>query len=333
MKSGFFAAIVLCSLLFLAPAAHSSVLLVSDSSGSTHADVRKVSATGLQPLSRVILRQRIAQLSPDKLLRRSSVNSIQLQLFDNLHLTALQKQDVRGPDGFLMWTGAIEGVEGGRLVLVVRDGLLFGSVYLPSSIIQIRPVSVMAGSGETSVAEESQPFQGASDPRDYIIREIAYPSGTGGMDTGTGATSDARRLLELVNLEREADGLQTLEYSDQLAEAARRHATDMASHNYFAHELSDGEQFWQNVFDCGYPVSVVGENLAAGVSTPAEAFECLFSSPGHRANIMNSTFTQTGVGDAENGATAYRYYWAQEFGAASANSAQSVRLSADRAPL
>ncbi len=315
MKSRFCAAIVFCSLLFLAPVAHSSVLLVSESSGTTQGAL----AT-LQPLSRVVLRQRIAQLSPDKLLYRSSVNSIQLQLFGNLHLTALQKQDVHGPDGFLMWTGAIEGVQGGRVVLVVRDGLIFGSVYLPSSIIQIRPVSVM-----------KNPV--SSDPRDYIIREIACQSGTGGLDRGAGATSDARRLLELVNLEREADGLQSLEYSDQLAEAARRHATDMASHNYFAHELSDGEQFWQNVFDCGYPVSVVGENLAAGVSTPAEAFECLFSSPGHRANIMNSTFTQTGVGDAENGATAYRYYWAQEFGAASTNSAQSVRLSADRAPL
>ena len=100
-------------------------------------------------------------------------------------------------------------------------------------------------------------------------------------------------------------------------------------HDSCSHELSDGEKFWQNVFDSGYPVSQVGENVAAGIATPEEAFECLLSSPGHRANIMNSNYTQIGVSDAVNRAGAYHYFWAQEFGSASAKGGQIMRFSAN----
>jgi uncharacterized protein YkwD len=258
----------------------------------------------------------------------SNVKSIQIQLFDNLCMRALQTLQQRESDGFMLWTGRIQAPLEGKFVLVVRNNLIFASAYLSDSIVQIRPIEALR-------ADASQ---------QYVIRQISYPWKNAGSRTrttmgvqnavcpdcslATGLTPDAKRMVELVNLERKADGLPPLSYDSQLSEAARRHAMDMAAHNYCAHELTNGEQFYQNVFDSGYPYSAVGENLAVGIATPEEAFECLLSSPDHRVNIMRSQFTQIGVSDEVNMASGYRYFWAQEFGSASANRNQATRLSA-----
>ena len=263
-----------------------------------------------------IVREHIVQLDPDKLLRHFTMSSISLHLFDDVHLKALQKEKQEVSSGFLLWTGQIEGVEGGKLILVVRDGLLFASAYLPSSLIQIRPLQAMAG----------------EDSRDYIIRELAYSVGSGSTARETGLTADAMRMIELVNIERKADGLRVLAYSAKLTQAARRHALDMAEHDICSHELSDGEDFSQNVFACGYPVCELGENLASGFATPEEAFECMFSSPEHRQAIMNPDYTQTGASVAVNTASTYRFFWAQEFGASAENSDRHENLSSDRRP-
>ena len=198
MKSGLCAVTVLFCMLFPALAAHSSGLFVPP--GQTI-----VSAPGAHSGPEV-LRQRIARLDPDKLLDQSNVESIELQLFDNIYIKALQKEEQKDPGGFLLWTGEIEGVEGGKMVLVVRNGLIFASVYLPSSIVQIRPVQMAAG---------PQDFQGTDGSQDYIVRELAYPWRTGGTARGSGnlkagSTSDAKRLVELVNLREKQTGFRPL---------------------------------------------------------------------------------------------------------------------------
>lgn len=316
IKSGFFAAVIFLVVLLPAVTAHSSVALLSDCAGVAKAQAR----SNLPSLPREIPRQRVVRFDPESLFRRPDLRSIRLHLFDDLRLTALGREEQNDSNGFLLWTGKIEGVRGAKLILVVRNKLLFASVYLPSSIVQIRPVEAMTG-------EYSQ---------SYIVRQLPRLPGEkpvqGSVDrnSGLGAklTADANRVVELINLEREADGLRPLEYSRRLAEAARRHAMDMAGRGACSHELSNGETFYQNIFYCGYPSSAVGENLAAGFGSPEETFEAMFSSPEHRANILNSRFTQTGVGAAVNTASRYRYFWVQEFGAASAGGEQTVR--ADR---
>ncbi|MGC9195550.1 MAG: CAP domain-containing protein [Syntrophobacteraceae bacterium] len=334
MKSGFCVAAILFCMLVPTSAANASVGLVSRNTGTAYAQSpMNLCVFGVQPEnrpSRAILRERIVRLDPQKIMCISNVKSIQLQLFDNLCMRAVQTLQQRESDGFMLWTGQIQVPLGGKLVLVVRNNLIFASAYLPESIVQIRPV-------KTLTADASQ---------EYVIRQIAYPwknAERGNQTTlsvqsavcpdcslAAGLTPDAKRMVELVNLERKADGLPPLAYDSQLSEAARRHAADMAAHNYCSHELTNGEQFYQNVFDSGYPYSAVGENLAVGIATPEEAFECLLSSPDHRVNIMRSQFTQIGVSDAVNMASGYRYFWAQEFGSASVNRDQALRLSAMR---
>ena len=317
MRSGFCAATILLCILFAASPARSSGPMVPDSARKALGEsLTRVSAFSAQPRPRQlcgeILRQRTSRLDPGEFLNQSDLKSIRLHPFDDLSLTALRREKQSDGKGFLLWTGEIEGVEGGRFVLVVRNGFLFASAYLPSSIIQIRPVDP----------------QSRNNSRNYIVRELACAWTGGPAARSAGMTLDSMRMVELVNLERKADGLPALEYNGQLTEAARRHAMDMARHDSISHELSDGRQFYQNVFGSGYPVSEVGENLAAGIATPEETFECLLSSPDHRSNIMNSDFKQIGASDVVNTQSGYRYFWAQEFGAASG--AKTMRLSAAR---
>ena len=64
----------------------------------------------------------------------------------------------------------------------------------------------------------------------------------------------------------------------------------------------------------GYtPWTTLAENVAAGQQTPEAVVAAWMNSAGHRANILNPSFRDIGVGVAKGGS--YGIYWAQEFGA------------------
>jgi uncharacterized protein YkwD len=54
--------------------------------------------------------------------------------------------------------------------------------------------------------------------------------------------------------------------------------------------------------------SAAGENIAMGQRSAEEVVQAWMDSEGHRANILNGTFTHIGVGYIENG-----NYWTQMF--------------------
>lgn len=56
-----------------------------------------------------------------------------------------------------------------------------------------------------------------------------------------------------------------------------------------------------------------GENIAAGQSSPQEVVEDWMNSPGHRANILDESYTALGVGYYYNSSGLYRSYWVQLF--------------------
>jgi uncharacterized protein YkwD len=259
-------------------------------------------------------------LNADELLHAGKhTESIELCLFDDLKLTAFKTNAQSGGNGAFLWTGKIAGVEEGRVVLVVLASRVFASIYLPFSTLQVRPT------------------EGAL----HLIRELELPSAPswghesgqatpiGSIGTGSasaapkGTKPEGSRLIELVNLERAAEGLRLLEYDNRLASAARDHAQDMARHNYYSHDRLDGHKFWFSLFDSGYPVSKCGENIAVGLATEEEAFECLISSPSHRANIMDPDFRQIGVGHSVSATGTFHYFWVQNFGAGSLSKANS----------
>ncbi|PZO35894.1 MAG: CAP domain-containing protein [Pseudanabaena frigida] len=127
-------------------------------------------------------------------------------------------------------------------------------------------------------------------------------------------TSFETELLKLTNQERRKAGLAPLRLSSQLSRAAQLHSTDMANNNYFSHTGRNGSSMADRTKATGYKYSFLGENLAAGRSTPEGTIRQWMNSAGHRANILNNKFTEIGFGYTYTPNSPYRHYWVQVFG-------------------
>lgn len=132
---------------------------------------------------------------------------------------------------------------------------------------------------------------------------------------GVGLTQNG--ITVLTNAERSTNGNVTLKRNPLLDKIALIKAQDMVKHEYFAH-LSpvSGLEVGGLADKYGYEYTTVGENLAMGTfHTDAELVEGWMNSPGHRANILNSHYTEIGiaavVGSYQGQAV---WYAVQEFG-------------------
>jgi uncharacterized protein YkwD len=120
-----------------------------------------------------------------------------------------------------------------------------------------------------------------------------------------GKRAIVRATLCTINAERSSHGLDPLRLNARLSRAAAGHAGDMERRNYFSHDSLGGASFVDRIRSAGYLKGArswtVGENLAwgsRGRSTPLTVTEMWMNSPGHRANILNSTFREIGIGVA-----------------------------------
>lgn len=105
-----------------------------------------------------------------------------------------------------------------------------------------------------------------------------------------------------------------LRWNDTLAEAALRHSSELATHQYFSHVEHDGSTPADRVTRAGYAWARVGENIASGQRSATEAVQSWLDSPGHCANIMNPVYTEMGAAYAINPhSDNHTAYWTQEF--------------------
>ncbi|HKX57868.1 MAG TPA: CAP domain-containing protein [Steroidobacteraceae bacterium] len=100
--------------------------------------------------------------------------------------------------------------------------------------------------------------------------------------------------------------------SATLQRAAKIQAEDMARRGVMEHAGGDGSTPAERATRAGYAWRTVGENVAAGQSTPEQVVEEWLGSPRHCANIMSPDYTEMGVAVASSAAGVY---WAQVFGA------------------
>jgi uncharacterized protein YkwD len=101
--------------------------------------------------------------------------------------------------------------------------------------------------------------------------------------------------------------LTALSAQSQLASAARIHSEDMTCNDFVSHTGSDGSLPWDRVADQGYGYSAVGENIYAGGGNAESIVNAWMGSTGHRENILNSTYTEIGLG--------YRFWSDSTYGA------------------
>lgn len=132
----------------------------------------------------------------------------------------------------------------------------------------------------------------------------------------TPSTLDAfeQEVLALTNAARAQVGLAPLRHDPALAAAADKHSEDMALKNYFSHVEPDGGRLADRIRDEGYSFRAAGENIAAGYDTPEAVVAAWLNSSGHRANILNSNYTEIGIGFyRDTPEDRYDEYWTQVF--------------------
>ena len=124
----------------------------------------------------------------------------------------------------------------------------------------------------------------------------------------SGVTAYEQEVIRLVNEIRAENGLNALTYDWELSRVARFKSQDMKDNRYFAHNSPVYGTPFQMIRNFGISFRTAGENIAKGYSTPQAVVDGWMNSSGHRANILNASFTRIGVGYVAEG-----HYWTQMF--------------------
>ena len=146
------------------------------------------------------------------------------------------------------------------------------------------------------------------------------------MPSRANAAKVSRATLCLLNAERRAHGLKKLRTNGRLRHAATGYARFMVKRDFFAHEGPGGSTPLSRIrrtrYLHGARAWAIGENLAWGTgsfATPRSTVRAWMNSPGHRANILNGSFREIGIGIADGapvsiGAAAPGATYATDFG-------------------
>lgn len=140
---------------------------------------------------------------------------------------------------------------------------------------------------------------------------MIYPGQKVNIPAASSLKSYEDEVTRLINLERTKRGLPALTTNWQLARVARYKSQDMIDKKYFSHSSPTYGSPFTMMQNFGLKFSAAAENIAYGQKTPQEVVNAWMNSPGHRANILSASYTQTGVGAAKkaNGTI----YWTQMF--------------------
>lgn len=126
--------------------------------------------------------------------------------------------------------------------------------------------------------------------------------------TDSNVLSFENEVVRLVNEIRVENGLKALTANWELSRVARIKSQDMVDNRYFSHTSPVYGSPFQMIKAFGLTYRTVGKNIAYGQRTPQAVVNGWMNSSGHRANILNASYTQIGVGYAANG-----HYWTQMF--------------------
>ena len=124
----------------------------------------------------------------------------------------------------------------------------------------------------------------------------------------TSVTNYEHEVVRLVNEIRVQNGLKTLTEDWELSRVARYKSQDMKDNNYFSHTSPVYGSPFEMMKSFGISYKRAAENIAKGQSTPQAVVNAWMNSSGHRANILNSSYTKIGVGYVKSG-----NYWTQMF--------------------
>lgn len=134
-------------------------------------------------------------------------------------------------------------------------------------------------------------------------------------------TPEAQALAQINALRAQA-GCGPLQINPALQTAAAGHAAAMAQQNFFSHTGKGGSKLRGRIDAAGYRWGAIAENIAAGQSSAAEVVSVWYQSAGHKKNMLNCAYRDTGLAlvyQADDKPIkgynfAFKYYWVQTFG-------------------
>ena len=126
------------------------------------------------------------------------------------------------------------------------------------------------------------------------------------------AFADDEDPTKLINALRSQNGQGPLQPDKQLEKMAQDQANLMADAQKVAHTVSFGNDFVTRLRKFGIH-GAAGENLCAGRSTVAAAYNVWMNSHGHRSNMLYPSFHYYGLAKATSPKRPNYVYWAIEF--------------------
>ncbi len=149
-------------------------------------------------------------------------------------------------------------------------------------------------------------------------------------------SAEELEFVRLLNDYRQSKGLEPLLVSDTLTVACDVHTSDMITYDFLNHftgcyrassgrdlpldgtrseYFSTGTDPAERMIACGYDYrTIMGENLAAGQPTAAQALEALKASPTHDANLLCEDFKVIGIALVHDSDSDWGHYWTTDFG-------------------
>jgi uncharacterized protein YkwD len=187
----------------------------------------------------------------------------------------------------------------------------------PSASAAASPSATATASASVPPSASATPSRTASRPASSTNKRRTTAPATQPVKTsqapsgGSGSSTVAGEVLRLVNEERGKAGCKALSSESHLVAAAQKHTDLQADQNTMSHQLPGEASMGDRVTAAGYQWRGLGENVAAGYTSAASVMDGWMNSPGHKANILNCSFEEIGVGLAKS--SSGTQYWTQVF--------------------
>ncbi len=133
-----------------------------------------------------------------------------------------------------------------------------------------------------------------------VVCVLAFVCGTAAAAEMQADPVDERAVFHLLNDDRQAAGVAPVEWDDRLAEAARRHAFELAKHHALSHQFPGEPDLKQRIIATGLRFDKLAENVAFA-DTPEEINDSFLNSPPHRVNMLNPDYNAVGIGAVRMG--------------------------------
>lgn len=184
-----------------------------------------------------------------------------------------------------------------------EEDIVDNTGYAPAGSADAAASAASSGAADTANSggtTSDDPGSGSSDDS----------GSSGGSSYSAGYGSAVYELLDYVNSEREAAGLEPLTWSGELERAACIRAGELpllTNEQNANHLRPDGSICWTVSDD------VYAENIAYGQKSVSDVHYAWVTSSGHYANMMNPDYRTFGAAlyTTDDG---YGYYWIEEFG-------------------